>query len=112
MRIIVGLRNFGEILETMLSNLSIHFDETKDHFYKKGSEKGFEKGIAKGIAKGIEKGIGKGIEKGVEIERVKQRKELEQKVIEAYKKGYSIDLIADIFKLNKTEIREIINYEL
>ncbi len=97
LRIIVGLRNFGEILETMLSNLSIHFDETKDHFYRKGSEKGFEKGIEKGI------------EKGAEIERIKQRKELEQKVIEAHQKGYSIELIADIFKLNKTEIREIID---
>ena len=96
MRIIVGLRNFGEILETMLSNLSIHFDETRDHFYKKGVEKGESQGIEKGI------------EKGIELEREKQKKEMVRKILELHRKGYSIEFLADAFNLSEPEIREII----
>ncbi len=92
LRIIVGLRNFGEILETMLSNLSIHFDETRDHFYKKG----------------VEKGESQGIEKGIELEREKQKKEMVRKILELHRKGYSIQFLADAFNMSEPEIQEII----
>jgi len=61
-----------------------------------------EKGIQKGIQKGIEEGMEKGIEKGKEAER----KEL---VLKQYKKGLSIDEIADLNDLDREYVKGIVS---
>lgn len=96
LRVIISLRNFGGILETMLSNLSIYCDQTIYHFYRKG------------IGIGIEKGIKKSIDHGIEFKRKKEKQEFVKKNLEAQQEGYSIDLIADVFKISKEKIQEII----
>ncbi len=92
LRIIVSLRNFGGILETLLSNLFIYFDQTSDHFYRKS----------------IGVGVDKSIEHGIELERKKEKQEFVKKNLEAHQKGYSIDLIADVFKMSKEKFKKLL----
>ena len=64
-----------------------------------------KKGIDKGIGIGIDKGIGIGIDKG------KQEKETEF-VLNAFDKGYDLDIINNITSLSVTRIKEILEGNL
>jgi predicted transposase/invertase (TIGR01784 family) len=63
----------------------------------KGEKRGLEKGLGKGEAIGLEKGEAIGLEK-----------EKEQAVTRGYKKGYSIDVIAEFTDLSPDQILNII----
>ncbi|MCL2072691.1 MAG: Rpn family recombination-promoting nuclease/putative transposase [Marinilabiliaceae bacterium] len=67
----------------------------------KGEAKGEAKGLAEGLAKGLEKGEAIGLEKGEAIG-------LEKSVIRGYKKGHSIEIIADLTSLSKEKILKIL----
>lgn len=61
----------------------------KSFYDPKVEEKGMQKGMQKGIEKGIEKGV-------------------EQLVLKQYKKGLSIDEIADLNDLDKEYVKGIV----
>ena len=73
------------------------YDVTKDLRFIEGFEKGEKKGIIKGIEQCIEKGIDLGIEK-----------EKTANIINSYKNGISIPLIANIFGLDEAKIQQIL----
>lgn len=69
-----------------------------EEYYQDGVQEGIEKGILLGRAEGIEQGIEQGIEKGI----VQGKKSI---VINMMKKGFDIELIADVSNLPIDEVQ-------
>lgn len=65
---------------------------------KKLKQEGIDEGIEKGIEKGMEKGIEKGMEEGIK-----------QLILKQYKKGLSVEYIADINDIDVEYVKKIIN---
>ena len=73
-----------------------------EEYYQDGVQEGIEKGIAQGIQQGIEQGIEQGMEKGIEQER-------KNIVANMLKKGFDVELIAELVGLSVVDIRMICN---
>ena len=73
---------------------------------EEGIELGRELGIEEGKELGIEEGKELGIEEGKELGKIKA---LEKTVLQAHKKGYSIEIIKDLTGLSDDVINEILN---
>jgi len=69
-----------------------------EEYYQDGVQEGIEKGIAQGIQQGIEQGMEKGIEQ--------ERKNI---VANMLKKGFDVELIAELVGLSVVDIRMICN---
>ena len=67
-----------------------------EEYYQDGVQEGIEKGILLGRAEGIEQGIEKGIEQ--------ERKSI---IANMLKKGFDIELIAELASLPVVEVRKI-----
>ena len=66
-----------------------------------GLEKGKKRGRAEGMRKGMEKGMEKGIEKGGKLQ-------METTVVNLFKRGMEISVIADIHQIEAGEVEQIL----
>jgi flagellar biosynthesis/type III secretory pathway protein FliH len=67
-------------------------------------EKGIAEGIQKGTAEGMQKGIAEGIQKGIQEGKMEEKR---QTVLEMLKEGLTVDLIAKVTKISRSEIEEL-----
>ena len=96
----VVLLNAGELLAKVNEKKGVdgNMCQALEEYYQDGVQEGIEKGILLGRVEGIEQGIEQGIEKGI----VEGKKSI---VINMMKKGFDIELIADVSNLPIDEVQ-------
>ena len=77
-----------------------------EEYYQDGVQEGIEQGILQGMEKGIAQGMKQGIEQGIEKGIEQERKNI---VINMLKKGFEIELIAELASLPVADVRKFCN---
>ena len=75
-----------------------------EEYYQDGVQEGIEKGILQGRAEGLAQGMKQGIEQGIEKGIEQERKNI---VANMLRKGFAIELIAELASLSVVDVRRI-----
>ena len=109
-----------EKIDKKLASMSLSREERNNYEFRRkaildeisaidyATRKGLEQGIERGIEQGIEQGIERGIEQGIEQGKKQGLKEGTQNIAkEMLKKNMDINLIMELTKLTKDEVKKI-----
>ena len=77
-----------------------------EEYYQDGVQEGIEKGILQGMEKGIAQGMKQGIEQGIEKGIEQGKKSI---IVNMLRKGFDVDLIAELASLSVVDVRKFYN---
>jgi len=77
-----------------------------EEYYQDGVQEGIEQGILQGMEKGIAQGMKQGIEQGIEKGVEQGKKSI---IVNMLRKGFDVDLIAELASLPVADVRKFCN---